>query len=76
MKGAVVTLSIQTFFPQQTSLLGMLREQLLRQNNLLAPWNTEEEKELALELIGNTGFGVELDPDSFTATKKSNSFGL
>jgi CRISPR-associated protein Cmr3 len=63
-------------FPQQTSLLGMLREQLLRQNNLLAPWNTEEEKELALELIGNTGFGVELDPDSFTATKKSNSFGF
>lgn len=47
--------------PQQTSLLGMLREELLRRNGLLKPWRgdaqeKEEKRRKALELIGSTGF--------------------
>lgn len=47
--------------PQQTSLLGMLREELLRGNGLLKPWSgdareKDEKRKKALELIGSTGF--------------------
>lgn len=57
--------------PQQTTILGMLREELLRQNGLLKPWNDdqvpdkqgdlktkEQKKDLALALVGSTGFSV------------------
>lgn len=63
-------------FPQQTSILGMLREQLLRQNDLLFPWDSSSEKEQAKKLIGNTGFGLTLDPKDSTALKSADSFGF
>ncbi|MCI5056451.1 MAG: hypothetical protein MRY83_10110 [Flavobacteriales bacterium] len=63
-------------FPQQTSILGMIREQLLRQNNLLSPWDSKEKKERAKRLIGNTGFGIKLTSPGHRALKTSESFGF
>lgn len=40
-------------YPQQTTILGMLRYELLRKKGLLAPRHREEE---ALDLIGKVGF--------------------
>jgi len=63
-------------FPQQTSILGMLREQLLRQNDLLYPWDSSSKKERAKKLIGNTGFGLTFEPKGNTALKDTESFGF
>ncbi|MEL7220724.1 MAG: type III-B CRISPR module-associated Cmr3 family protein [Bacteroidota bacterium] len=57
--------------PQQTTLLGMLREELLRKNHLLKPWRDDqkadkqgnirskvEKKEAAVALVGKSGFAI------------------
>lgn len=62
--------------PQQTSLLGMLREELLRQNNLLYPWASDEKKEKAVKLIGSTGFALEIDEKGTAASSQPQGFGL
>lgn len=50
--------------PQQTSLLGMLRYELLRENSLLAPYDTNDNRQQAAEaLVGTTGFVVDDKPD-------------
>lgn len=49
-------------FPQQTTLLGMLRYQLLKQNNLLLSGNEEKDKTIASDmeaLIGKDSFDIE-----------------
>lgn len=51
--------------PQQTSLLGMLREQLLRQNGeLLAAGSSSAEVTAAMNRVGETSFGWELLGDA------------
>ena len=60
-------------FPQQTSLLGMLREQLLRQNGLLAPYDSKKKKEEAIQLVGKRGFGINQIKDA--AVQQARSFG-
>lgn len=48
--------------PQQTSLLGMLREQLLTQNDLLLDAGSNgERRQKAADLVGETGFSARQD---------------
>lgn len=57
-------------FPQQTTLLGMVRYQLLKQNNLLLTGNEEKDKSIVSDmetLIGKDSFDIE--------TKDTQSFG-
>lgn len=63
-------------FPQQTSLLGMLREELLRQNGLLKPWKTPNAQNEAVNLVGNSGFAVTLDKDKNAVVAKGSRFGI
>jgi CRISPR-associated protein Cmr3 len=52
--------------PQQTTLLGMLRETLLRQHQLLLHTNsTPAEKQAAVDLVGAQGFEVNASPGPF-----------
>jgi len=47
------------YFPQQTGLLGMLRYELLLQNNLLSPGSGRKLDAKAIDLIGEKSFRVE-----------------
>ena len=49
------------YFPQQTGLLGMLRYELLLQNNLLSPGSGRKLDSRAIDLIGEKSFRVEPD---------------
>ena len=64
-------------FPQQTTLLGMVRYQLLKQNNLLLNGNEEKDKSIASDmeaLIGKDSFDIEAnDTQSFGKIKSISS---
>jgi len=50
--------------PQQTTLLGMLREQLLRQNGLLLQrGDPQSKRDNAKNLVGKTGFQITIDKE-------------
>lgn len=50
------------YLPQQTSLLGMLREQLLRRNGLLLAKDADQAaRQAAADLVGDTGFTIGQD---------------
>ncbi|MBB4080315.1 CRISPR-associated protein Cmr3 [Lewinella aquimaris] len=52
--------------PQQTSLLGMLRQEVLTRNNaLLPPSASAEQRNRATELVGDVGFDAARTPNSF-----------
>lgn len=52
--------------PQQTSLLGLLREQILKQNDLLLDSKSDAEKiQQAIKAVGATGFAIDAVPSSY-----------
>ena len=65
--------------PQQTSLLGMLREQLLRQNGLLLKKDSPPKKVVdAINLIGESGFKIKIENKKIVNPDKSalGKFGV
>lgn len=56
-----------TLFPQQTALLGMIRYQLLKQNNLLFGQGRTPESEAVKELIGEKSFSMDESEQAFGA---------
>lgn len=57
-------------FPQQTALLGMLRYQLLKQENLLTTNDSKPDQEKVNELIGRESFMMEVEGQSFGKIKE------
>lgn len=63
------------YFPQQTSVLGMLRENLLRENNLLLNKNSSSQQRTdAAQIVGKTGFGIQIAGNKAASTNP-NGFG-
>ncbi|HMQ87026.1 MAG TPA: type III-B CRISPR module-associated Cmr3 family protein [Flavilitoribacter sp.] len=63
--------------PQQTSLLGMLREELLRQNDRLLDKNSDPGKiQDAKDLVGRSGFGLHFFPDDPNEQTTDTGFGM
>lgn len=62
--------------PQQTSLLGLLREQLLAQNGLLHPWKPPKTEADAIALVNDKGFEVLFEPGSVQADIHPEHFGV
>jgi len=62
-----------TLFPQQTAILGMLRKNLLKQNNLLTTKvkiESVDNREKAVELVGEGKFKFQKEPQNFGIIKK------